>query len=231
MGADVLWVDSPRLPEIPAQALDVLPGKRSALLDFAEPAGQARLEDLLATADVLVQGYRPGALDRYGLAVDDLTRRHPHLTVVTLNAWGPTGPWAARRGFDSLVQCPTGIAHTEGHDGRPGALPAQVLDHATGYLAAAAALLCLAGAVTHRAPGRAQLSLAQTAEWLHTDSDPATPTGPERPVDATPWLVTLPGADSPVTVIGPPGRIDGRTAHWNATSRYGADQPAWSASR
>jgi crotonobetainyl-CoA:carnitine CoA-transferase CaiB-like acyl-CoA transferase len=63
-GADVLRLDSPRLPEMPAQALDTLPGKRSALLDFSEPSAQARLEQLLCDADVLVQGHRPGALDR-----------------------------------------------------------------------------------------------------------------------------------------------------------------------
>lgn len=63
-GSDVLRVDSPHLPEIPAQALDTLPGKRSAVLDFADPSGRQQLEELLSQADVLVQGYRPGALAR-----------------------------------------------------------------------------------------------------------------------------------------------------------------------
>jgi CoA transferase family III len=85
---------------------------------------------------------------------DALAERHPYLLVVTLSAWGATGPWAARRGFDSLVPCPTGIAVAEGADGKPGALPAQVLDHATGYLAAAAALLALAGVALGEPPGR-----------------------------------------------------------------------------
>jgi hypothetical protein len=90
----VLRVDSPHLPEIPAQALDSLPGKRSALLDVSEPPGRARLEELLAAADVLIQAYRPGSLAGYGLAPDALAERHPHLSVVTLSAWGATGPWA-----------------------------------------------------------------------------------------------------------------------------------------
>ena len=165
-GGEVLRLDSPHLPEIPAQALDTLPGKRSALLDFAEPSGRARLEELLAEADVVVQGYRPGALSRYGLSPDALTQRHPHLSVVTLSAWGATGPWAARRGFDSLVQCPTGIAVAEGTHGNPGSLPAQVLDHATGYLAAAATMLALAGVERGEPPRTVQLSLAQAAQWL-----------------------------------------------------------------
>jgi hypothetical protein len=162
-GADVLRIDSPRLPENAAQAIDTLPGKRSALVDFADPAGRARLEELLGSADVLVQGYRPGALSRFGLDEAELAGRHPHLSVVTLSAWGWRGPWAGRRGFDSLVQCPTGIAATEGSGGQPGVLPAQVLDHATGYLAAAAALLSLARVAGGEAPAHRRVSLARTA--------------------------------------------------------------------
>ena len=153
-GADVLRIDCPRLPEMPLHALDTLPGKRSAELDLAEPAGRARLEELLAAADLLVQGYRPGALARFGLEPGALAERHPHLSVVTLCAWGPAGPWAERRGFDSVVQCPTGIALAEGTEGRPGTLPAQVLDHATGYLAAAAGLLALAATERGEAAAR-----------------------------------------------------------------------------
>jgi len=93
-GADVLRLDNPSLPEIPAQALDTLPGKRSAQLDVSKPPGRARLEELLASADVLVQGYRPGALARYGLAPETLAERHPHLSVVTLSAWGAAGAGA-----------------------------------------------------------------------------------------------------------------------------------------
>jgi crotonobetainyl-CoA:carnitine CoA-transferase CaiB-like acyl-CoA transferase len=228
-GADVLRIDSPRLPEIPAQAVDVLPGKRSALLDFSDPSAHARLEQLLGLADVLVQGYRPGALARYGLAARDLAQRHPHLTTVTLSAWGPAGPWAARRGFDSLVQCPTGIADAEGVDGEPGVLPAQVLDHATGYLAAAAALLALAGVTAGEPPRSAQLSLAQTAHWL-------TRTGladrkPQRHMRPDRLLVTLPGATAPVEVISPPGRVGDLAPSWSATTDFGTDEPRFKSTR
>ncbi len=173
-GAQVLRLDSSRLPEIAAQALDTLPGKRSALLDIDTPTGRGRLEELLGGADVLVQGYRPGALARHGLAAADLADRHPHLSVVTLTAWGPTGPWAARRGFDSLVQCSTGIADAEGSKRRPGTLPAQVLDHATGYLAAAAALLALADSATGGRPG------LPGCRWPRRHSGSAVPARPYR---------------------------------------------------
>src|SRR5215218_2367309 len=99
-GADVLRVDGPRLPEDPAALLDTGPGKGHTALDLAHPAQRARFEELLAQADVLVQGYRPGPLAAHGLAPDRLTERYPGLVVVTLSAWGAAGPWASRRGFD-----------------------------------------------------------------------------------------------------------------------------------
>ena len=124
LGADVLRIDSPRLPEIPDQHLDMDFGKRSTTLDLTAPGDRAAFEDLLASADVLVTGYRPGALDRLGLSAPALAERRPGLVVAQLSAWGAYGPWGGRRGFDSLVQVATGIAVTEGTaDGRPGALP------------------------------------------------------------------------------------------------------------
>jgi crotonobetainyl-CoA:carnitine CoA-transferase CaiB-like acyl-CoA transferase len=224
-GADVLRLDSPDLPEIPAQALDTLPGKRSAQLDISRPVGRARLEQLLADADVLVQGYRPGALDRYGLAPQELDARHPHLSVVTLSAWGPTGPWAARRGFDSLVQCPTGIALAEGADGRPGALPAQALDHATGYLAAAAAMLAVAAIQRGEPPRQVRLSLAQTAQWL-TAAGTRERSAP-REANPEEHMVTLPGASRPVHVISAPGRAGDLLPRWTSTTDLGSDPPAF----
>jgi crotonobetainyl-CoA:carnitine CoA-transferase CaiB-like acyl-CoA transferase len=226
-GADVLRIDSPRLPEIPGQALDMLPGKRSALLDFEEPEGRKRLQELLARADVLVHGYRPGALDRYGLGKDALTERHPHLIAVQLSAWGLIGPWSTRRGFDSLVQCATGIAAAESVDDRPGALPAQALDHATGYLAAAASLLSLARREQgEEAAGYVSLSLAKTADWLFrnvTGELQASRSGPPVPPDD--YYVTLSGADQPVRLIGPPGQVGDVRPKWDATAEYGSGAP------
>src|SRR5690606_9521116 len=80
-GADVLRIDDPRLPEIGWQHLDTGQGKRSATLDLRSPAGAADLRELLAAADVVVTGYRPGSLDRYGLAPEDLAERYPGIVV------------------------------------------------------------------------------------------------------------------------------------------------------
>jgi CoA-transferase family III len=228
-GADVLRLDSPRLPELPAHAVDTMSGKRSADLDLDDPAGRARLEELLRSADLLVQGYRPGALDRFGLTPEALAERHPHLSVVTLSAWGPSGPWSGRRGFDSLVQCVTGLAMTEGSNDRPGWLPAQVLDHATGYLAAAAGLLALASTQRDGRPSTARLSLARTAQWL-TDVGAAGADTP-RPVDVERYRVSLPGPRARVEVIRPPGRVGDLNPGWTFTTDPGADPPAFSTDR
>ena len=144
LGCDVLRVDSPHLPELDAIHLDTDSGKRSTLVDLQDEHARHRVHDLLAAADVLVTGYRPGALTAYGLDPERLAEQHPHLVCASLSAWTPTGPWGPRRGFDSIVQAATGISLIESRDGRaPGALPAQALDHATGYLLAAGVLAAL----------------------------------------------------------------------------------------
>ena len=157
LGADVLRIDPPALPELPEAHLDTGAGKRSAVLDLA---GAERREALLAEADVLLTGYRPGALERLGLGAPELAERHPQLAHVSLSAWGSDGPWAGRRGFDSLVQVASGIAAAcADEEGTPGVLPAQALDHATGHLMAAAALLGLA----RRARGE---PFAPARQWI-----------------------------------------------------------------
>jgi hypothetical protein len=226
-GADVLRIDTPALPESPTHALDTLVGKRSALLDLRRAEDGRQLEALLASAHVVVQGYRPGALARWGLAPDELTRRHPGLVVLSLSAWGHRGPWAPRRGFDSLVQAASGIAVCEA-DGaaEPGVLPAQLLDHATGYLAAAAVLLALAWRQQVGRSWHIRLSLAQTAAWLLRQPRPPKRRVPN--VDPRPFLVELDAADGRVTLVTPPGRLGGRPLAWPAPPpRYGADPPAW----
>ncbi len=257
LGADVLRVDSPWLPEIPAQHLDTGPGKRSTFLDLGRPTDRRMFEELVASADAVVTGYRPGALDRFGLSPQALHDRHPGIVVATLSAWGPTGPWVRRRGFDSLVQAATGIATAEAGgdpDGaRPGVLPAQALDHATGYLTAAAVLRALT--LRHRESGswHAQLSLAQTATWLlarHTKTGEdagggtaaagATGTsiststdvsaGPVdvRPADATPWLDTVDSHAGRLTYVLPPLRLAGGPRTWSHPPRpLGASSPTW----
>ncbi len=150
LGADVLRIDPPTWDE-PGVIPDVTLGKRCARLDLRDPEDRARLIELRSRADVLVHGYRPDALETLGL--DTLLRREtrPGLVDVSVNAYGWTGPWRNRRGFDSLVQMSVGIADAGmtavGRD-RPTPLPVQALDHATGYPLAAAAVRGLKLSIT-----------------------------------------------------------------------------------
>lgn len=224
LGADVLRIDAPERPEFPGTHADTGLGKRSTLLDLSSRAGQATFEELLGSAHVVVTGYRPGALDRFGLAPESLMDRRPGLVVGQLSAWGTAGPWQRRRGFDSLVQAATGIACLEAAPGPdeqrdgtddadapglvPGALPVQALDHGTGYLLAAGLLRALTEQRTGTAGSRlVRLSLARTAHWLMREL-PAEPQAPHReagsaaveadsrsPLDPAPWLTE---ADSPL---------------------------------
>jgi hypothetical protein len=142
--------------------------------------------------------------------------------VVTLSAWGTDGPWGTRRGFDSLVQAACGIAVDEGGPDGPGALPAQVLDHATGYLAAAGALLAVAQQRREGGSPHVRLSLAGTAAWLQGLPRAAREDVPD--VDPAPHLVQK----GRFTLAAPPGTIDAMPLTWpDPAPTYGAATPEW----
>lgn len=220
LGADVLRIDPPHRPERPG-SYDSLLGKRSAVLDARAPEGLARLHELLDGADVLVHGYRPGALDRFGLDFESLAERHPGLVVVSLSAWGSSGPWGDRRGFDSIVQAASGIAAIESTSDGPGALPCQLLDHGTGYLCAAAVLDGLRRQSEHGGTWLRELSLARTAHWL---LDQPRTERPPVPANAEPWLTSL---QDGITAIAPPGRLASRALAWPPPHPYAAAEPTW----
>jgi hypothetical protein len=210
LSADVLRIDPPHMPDVGVE--DTCSGKRLAELDLRH----ADVEALLADADVVVQGYRPGALAAFGLDAASLAERHPHLVVASLSAWGWDGPWAERRGFDSLVQAASGIAVAEGRDGVPGVLPVQALDHATGYLTAAAVLHELARRWRGEPAAIALLSLAATAAELMRRPGRA-----GEPPDCEPFRLQL----GELSVIAPPGELDGRPLAWGHAVRRG--EPRW----
>ncbi len=231
LGADVLRIDSPRLPESDDAHADTGFGKRSTRLDLAEPADRAVFEDLLATADVVVNAYRPGSLDAHGLAPEALFARRPDLILSQIDAWGWNGPWAGRRGFDSLVQAGVGIAaHEAGPDGRPGALPAQALDHGTGYLAAAGILRALADRAAGRPGGRhLRHSFAGTASWLLHGIAPEQPSASYgRPYDPQPWLTVTDSAYGKLRHALPPIGYEGAPRNWSRPpARWGKDEAVW----
>ncbi|OZC44577.1 hypothetical protein CH286_22000 [Rhodococcus sp. WWJCD1] len=160
-GAEVLRVDPPHRPEITWQHRENGQGKRSATVDMSTHEGRAVMNRLLEFADVLVTGYRPGALERFGL------EHRAEVLHGRVSAWGTRGPWSGRRGFDSLVQAATGISVLEGSGGELGRLPAQALDHASGYLLAAGIASELADCASgFGSAATVEVSLAGTAAWL-----------------------------------------------------------------
>ena len=168
-GADVLLIAGPDLPAIPWLTIDTGRGKLSAFVELKSEQGRAALHDLLARADIFSQGYRPRAIQNLGFSPDEAARINPGVVYVTLSAYGHAGPWAERRGFDSLVQTSTGFNHAEGQaagvDG-PKELPAQMLDHATGYFMAFGAMMAKARQSREGGSWHVRVSLAQTGRWL-----------------------------------------------------------------
>jgi hypothetical protein len=168
LGADVLRIDPPDWDEV-ALVPNMTLGKRAAFLDLTTGEGLERLRELVRNADVLAHGYRHGALEALGLDFAALQELRPGLVEVSLDAYGFSGPWAERRGFDSLVQMSAGIAQRgmewAGSD-EPHPLPVQALDHASGYLLAAATLRALTRLRTDGVGGSARTSLARVAVAL-----------------------------------------------------------------
>ena len=233
LGADVLRIDPPHRPDMQrGDVADTLLGKRSAIVDLASRDGAALAHDLLDAADVIMCGYRPGALDAFGLDQSSLAERHPGLVVVYLDAWGHSGPWSGRRGFDSVVQAPTGIALGESSDGTtPGSLPCQLLDHGTGYLAAASVLDGLRRQREKGGTHIRRLSLARTAGWLTSNRREglAAPPADVAADDSAEWTVQVATASGGhVRAVAPPGALDGRPLRWpEPLLTYGSASAAW----
>jgi crotonobetainyl-CoA:carnitine CoA-transferase CaiB-like acyl-CoA transferase len=168
-GADVLLISGPDLPAIPWLTIDTGRGKLTGFVELKSEQGQSSLRRLLAQADVFSQGYRPRALAALGFSPQDAARINPGIVYVSLSAYGHSGPWAERRGFDSLVQTATGFNHSEGQAAGvegPKELPAQMLDHATGYLMALGAMMAKTRQSREGGSWLVRVSLAQTGRWL-----------------------------------------------------------------
>ena len=223
-------IDPPRWDE-PSLAPDVTPGKRCARLDLHRPEDRQSFEALLAGAHILVHGYRPGALEALGLGAVERRRINPGLVDVSLCAYGWTGPWAGRRGFDSLVQMSVGIAAAgmawKGAD-KPVPLPVQALDHATGYLMAAAALRGLTARLRDARALTARLSLARTARTLTQAA--GNPVGPDfagrQTTDYVPKAEET--AWGPALRLQSPLLIGGTPLHWDRpASKLGSAEASW----
>ncbi|NOD46712.1 MULTISPECIES: CoA transferase [unclassified Ruegeria] len=229
-GAEVLRIDPPDWDE-PGVIPDISLGKHCAYLDLKTNDGMKRLQELLSQADVFVHGYRPGALDVLGLTRAKRDELAPNRIEVTLDAYGWQGPWSTRRGFDSLVQMSAGIAHTGmgwAQADKPTPLPVQALDHATGYLMAAAVLSALSEAASGSSIMHAHLSLARTAELLAVLGKDDTEAAPINPTPKDYNTETEASGWGPGHRLKPALKVGEASMHWDLpASKLGTSQPIW----
>ncbi|RON23215.1 acyl-CoA transferase [Pseudomonas brassicacearum] len=223
LGADVLRIDPPTWNE-PGVVPEVTLGKRCARLDLHNSDDRAVFETLLKDADILLHGYRADALERMGYGAAERRRLAPGLIDVSLNAYGWSGPWQNRRGFDSLVQMSSGIAEAGmqwKNADKPTPLPVQALDHATGYLMAAAAIRLLGRG------GSARLSLARTAKLL-IENGPGTAEALQAEDEKDQGLVVEQTPWGPAHRLHVPLKISGTPLQWALpATELGSHRAQW----
>ena len=239
-GADVLKITASHLPSSGSQELDTGHGKLSAYLDLREPADVDTLKGLVSEADVFSQGYRPGTLASRGLAPEDLARLRPGIVYVSLSAFGRVGPWAERRGFDTVVQTVSGITHRQGElfpgaEPGPQFYPVSAIDYLTGYLMAYGALTALGRRAREGGSWLVRISLAQTGKWLVDRGQvPENDLG-DVPTDFTPEEIARWRTSSEVTAgqlqhLGPTLQLSETQPYWaRPTVPLGHHDPVWPA--
>lgn len=232
LGADVLRIDPYGWDE-PGVEHEVLLGKRCARLNLNNPHDRHTFEHLLKNADVLVHGYRVGALEKLGYGAEQRRTLSPGLIDVCLNAYGWSGPWRGRRGFDSLVQMSCGLAESGmqwKNAAVPVPLPVQALDHATGYLMATAVLHGMRQRLLQGTGYSARLSLARTAQLLfdnpYPQQHPLTPVAAATAADENPETeLTHWGAAQRLIA---PLQLNGTALLWALpATTLGSSQPQW----
>ena len=170
-GADVLKITATHIAARDDQEYDTGHGKLSARLDLRQPQDLDILKALVREGDVFSQGYRPGTLADRGLSPEELAAVRPGLVYVSLCAFSHKGPWASRRGFDTVVQNVSGITTRQGElfpgaEPGPQFYPVSAIDYLTGYLMAFGAMVALARRAREGGSWLVRISLAQTGRWL-----------------------------------------------------------------
>lgn len=234
-GAEVLMVTAPELPQVPAFVRDTSHGKRSTFLNFTRPEEAARLRELVRSADVFIDGYRPDRLAAYGFGAEQLMALRPGLIHVSVNCFGSGGPFADRAGWDQVAQAVTGICHTQGElsgAGRPELAPVFMCDFITGFLGAYGAMLALARRAREGGSYRVQVSLCQSAMLLQREglvADFANASGHLSAEEFEALAVRIDGTCyGDLKTIGPVLRMSQTPCRWSRpTPRLGSDRPQW----
>lgn len=232
-GADVLKITRADLPHSGELDLDTGIGKLSAHLDLRDPAQADTLRGLIRSADVFSQSYRPGALAGRGFSPEAVAALRPGIVCVTLSAWSHAGPWRARRGYDTIVQTSTGMAHASSVDGKPRHLPVSAIDYVSGNLMAFGAMVALARRATIGGSWFVRVSLATTGRWI-VDRGTFAPEQlaglpedlPETELAALCTEVDWPGGR--IRYMKPVVRMSETPTHWDRPPvPLGHHQPVW----
>jgi crotonobetainyl-CoA:carnitine CoA-transferase CaiB-like acyl-CoA transferase len=231
-GADVLLVTASHLPAMRPLVIDTGRGKLSASLDLREQTARDTLAGLVRDADIFVQGYRPGAIASHGFSPQEVARLKPGIVYVSLCAYSHEGPWAKRRGFDSLVQTASGLNDAEANAfgaSQPRALPTQELDHATGYLLAFATMTALTRRTEQGGSWHVRCSLAQTGYWFRQLGRIDGMTCPDPKFDAVrDCLEEVPSGFGRLTAVRHAATMSETPPHWQRPSvPLGTHPPAW----
>ena len=237
-GADVLKVTGAHLPSIGHQEYDTGHVKLSTHLDLREPDDLEIMRGLVREADVFSQGYRPGTLAKRGLSPEALAEIRPGIVYVSLSAFSHVGPWASRRGFDTVVQTVSGITNRQGElfigdSPGPQFYPGSAIDYLTGYLMAFGALVALARRTTEGGSWLVRVSLAQIGRWLvERGQTPETKLHdiPEQftPEELKRWSMTSDTPMGKLGHLGPVVRLSETPPHWSRTSvPLGYNEPVW----
>jgi crotonobetainyl-CoA:carnitine CoA-transferase CaiB-like acyl-CoA transferase len=239
-GADVMKITAQHLPNIGYQEYDTGHGKLQAHLDLRQPRDLDTLLGLVRETDVFTQGYRPGTLGNRGLSPEELAKLRPGLVYVSMCAFSHAGPWASRRGFDTVVQTVSGITTRQGElfpGASPGPqfYPVSAIDYLTGYLMAFGGMVALARRAREGGSWLVRISLAQTGRWLVDRGQVAEAelkdVGKELyPAEIARWSIE---SDTPVgrlRHLGPTVRLSETAPYWaRPTAPLGYHEPVWPA--
>jgi crotonobetainyl-CoA:carnitine CoA-transferase CaiB-like acyl-CoA transferase len=239
-GADVMKITASHLPNLGYQEWDTGHGKLSAQLDLRSPSDLKVLRELVREADVFTQGYRPGTLAERGLSPQELATLRPGLVCVSLSAFGHAGPWAERRGFDTVVQTVSGITSRQaelvpGETPGPQFYPVSAIDYCTGYLMACGAMMALRRRAQEGGSWLVRISLAQVGKWLVDLGEVSAATLQAVPDEfdedeLSRWSTTTETPSGPLRHLKPVLQMSETTPHWARPSvPLGYHRPAWPA--
>jgi crotonobetainyl-CoA:carnitine CoA-transferase CaiB-like acyl-CoA transferase len=239
-GADVMKITAKHLPNLGYQEWDTGHGKLSTQLDLREPAAVETLRGLVREADVFSQGYRPGTLGGRGLSPEELAALRPGLVYVSLSAFGHGGPWASRRGFDTVVQTVSGITTRQGEvvpgkGAGPQFYPVSAIDYCTGYLMAFGAMVALERRARQGGSWLVRISLAQVGKWIadlgEVPADALKGVAEEfKPAELDGWSTVSQTPSGPLKHLRPVAQMSETPPHWARSSvPLGYHKPVWPA--